>query len=556
MSSGNFFDSLVGCIKKNVSIEAENRMQEIFQDIELGKIDTSKLNWQAITEERYRDRSFTNSEVKTRFSQELSAILSLEEDDLINSIKNDVKDSVTEAETKNQIVKDTAEEISDLKKKLAPPEEVNTPDTADPNATVPPATEETPSTDNSEVPTQEEEPPEETGEDADAAAQETNEDVDPETADDGTDATPDVADDTAAVPEATVDTTKSGNIVINIQNAGSAEAVARKFVPILPRHLKESTDYDVNAMAVEFARATGILSTELKIRKDSLKLAISTENLTDKNEYLEKYNELDKKTTEALSLSNEYIRSLEDMGLTQNNRFRKDEVSFECAKNIVDRFINKTTSVSVYPKDYTSTENIIANAFDIMQLHRMVTEGKDKSLYNEYETRESAFYKNMINVDSPEVKNAALAVLKLGDVKVEDILSPNFVKEYKIDVWTTNFKDIKNVNDLVFDNVSKRLSETWGRDLTKEEQDIIRATTNEEDATEILPTEFEKFVVKFGKEALNASTENGRALAFTDTQRKQIKLKAKVFATIAKSLEYLQIVDADDSKALDKFLSV
>jgi hypothetical protein len=532
MSSGSFFDSLIGCIKHNVSIEADNRFQEIIRDIELGKIDITKIGWQAVSEEKFKAFNFTNKELSNHFASEYKAILSMEEENIIESIKNDVKDSVTEAETKNQIVKETVKEIQEVKKELTPPDEA---------ADVTPPDVETSSTPDAKPDSNE------------TNANATDQSAKPTNAD-GSEATPTEGDTDA---KKVSDDTTNDAVVDTKAEPTSAEAIAARIIPIIPRLFKEMTIPNAKEMAVEFARSTGFLNQEIGIRKNALKLAISTENLTDKNEYLEKFDELDKKTTEAYVLSQEYMDNLQALGITQNTRFEKNELSFECAKNIVERFITKTKTVNIYPLPYTSTENIVANAFDIIHLKRMTQENsKDINLFKEYESRESAFYKNMVSIDSPEVKNAALSVLKLGDVKVEDILSPTFVTDYKLDVWDTNFKTIKNKNDLVYDRVSKKLSDTWGRELTKEEQDIIRATTNEEDATEILPTPFEKFIVKFGEEALTASTESGKPFKFSTADTKKIKLKAKLFATITKSLEYLQIINIDDQKELEKYLSI
>lgn len=517
--SGSFFDNLVGTVSTYVAMEADNRLQEVINDIKLGVIDTSKLDWKATSYERFEDLKFKNKDIRSRFVDHFKSVLSLEENNVIDEIKEEVKTSIDEAEAKSQIIEETVEELNEVKKEYEQPEK--------------PVVE-----DKDKDLFKKEESPEESS-------------TEEEPQDEGDETT----EEKESVNEETVDQNKDKE-----EEVTTAEEAAKVYIPITKKQLKNRKKFSVESVTNDFFKSVGDIKQEATIRLNSLKYAIEA-SPSDKNDefnYLDEYEEVLELTTEALKNVDSIQDTFLKLGLTQNGIYKPNHVSLEVGKNIITRFINNNKSVSVYPKDY-STENVISNAFDIIQLKRDINSNKydpstKSSMINEFEARESAFYKNIVNIDDKEVKEAALNVMKLQDVKLEEVVTSTFVKDYNFNVWESNIGSAKNVQDTVKKNVQKKFEETWGRPLNKDEMDLIEAITNNEDATEIIPTEFEKFVIKFGKEEVTNDTSS-ESINFKPLTKKRIVFKAKVFTTIYKTLDRLNILKDGDKNRFDSFLN-
>ena len=104
--------------------------------------------------------------------------------------------------------------------------------------------------------------------------------------------------------------------------------------------------------------------------------------------------------------------------------------------------------------------------------------------------------------------------------------------------------------------MKEKFEEFWGRTLNDEELDIIKATTNGEDVTEIIPSPYEKFVIKLSKEAyLGRSNENGISIAhgLSEDQKTNIKFKAKLLTTVYKAAERFNLIDSNDVMEFENF---
>ena len=136
--TGNLFTSMVTSISDSVSLEADYRMNRLIQAIRLGKInqaDTVELNT-AVYKAFENIHSFESKEVATKFANDMKFVMATEEaNDVIERIKNDVKDAIEETEAKNDLVEGTTQEIIDYKTEIAPPDdEYQDPENPDANA--------------------------------------------------------------------------------------------------------------------------------------------------------------------------------------------------------------------------------------------------------------------------------------------------------------------------------------------------------------------------------------------------------------------------------------
>ena len=141
--TGNLFTSMVTSISDSVSLEADYRVNKLYQRIRLGKInqnDAVEFNT-AVFKAFENNKAFESEEIKNRFSKEFSHLLSTEEaNDIVERIKDDVKTAIDETEAKNDLVEGTTKEIIDYKNEVAPPDDqYQDPENPDTNAEDPTA---------------------------------------------------------------------------------------------------------------------------------------------------------------------------------------------------------------------------------------------------------------------------------------------------------------------------------------------------------------------------------------------------------------------------------
>jgi hypothetical protein len=135
-------------------------------------------------------------------------------------------------------------------------------------------------------------------------------------------------------------------------------------------------------------------------------------------------------------------------------------------------------------------------------------------------------------------------------------LTANFITDYRIKAWEQNVgRDQKDTNAEVVSRVEKKFEELWQRPLNQEEKAIVSATTNNEDVTEIIPTPYEKFLIKLTKESMfDKSVETHKPItSLAKHENEANRFKAKIFTTLLKSLEKFNLVDKYDFMEVDKF---
>jgi hypothetical protein len=659
--TGNLFTSMITSISDSVSLESAYRTEKLESQFLLDKIPmTASREWAGVIKNAFTPVKFTVPEIKNKFYQELRYILSTEAgDDVINQIKDEVKQSIDDAEDKNELVEGTLKEIADYKKEAAPPDDEYV-DADNPD-------------DNPDAETEEDEDSAEAGEDETgegdtdigsddniADADEPPDDIDtPDATDAGGDTPPadetdlddenglggegddienlngdsdseegadgidDVSDDALGgegddienlggdsdsggdIPPAAGETetpdpnanipnppvqanqTKQGNVVININAADlvkqggesftdkmlrnakkilplyTASSFASTYVPACEKDLNNFNQPDVYTMASECVNALGDTKKELRIRFAGLKMSLDKGKISteDRKILTEKYEKLSSMSSEAEKLADIWNRAFYKLGITQNGLLNSNESTLMIARNIISRFLTKTKEISPMPLQYTSKENILANAFDIVQLRQKLM-NKEKPHIEEIkdlESRENVFYRNIANMDDKETKEKASAVIDLSDMKFEKAVTANFITDWKIKTWEQNVgKDQKDTNAEVVKRVLDKFESLWGRKLNEDEKKIVDATTNNRDVTEIIPTPYEKFLIKLSKEnMIDKGLESGKPLAqLSPAEKADNRLKAKILTTILKSLERFNLIDRYDLMEFDKFCNM
>ena len=123
--TGNLMTSMVNSVSDSVSLEANYRQQKLVNDIRLGRINQDEVSLNVALESIFADtKNFTNKDIEKRFVQDMNYNMSVEDaNDIVERIKNDVKDAIEETEAKNDLVEGTTQEIIDYKNEIAPPDD-------------------------------------------------------------------------------------------------------------------------------------------------------------------------------------------------------------------------------------------------------------------------------------------------------------------------------------------------------------------------------------------------------------------------------------------------
>lgn len=660
--TGNLLTSMVNSVSESVSLESDYRQQRLINQIRLGKVEQDEVSLNIACESAFANtHSFENAEIEKRYAQDLKLLMSVEDvNDVVERIKNDVKDAIEETEAKNELVEGTTQELIDYKNEIAPPDdEYQDPTQAETNPADDLAASEDPdnlladttddgmagntedddeqiyeSSDNlgTEPTTTGDDTTDTTADNAEAEVPETN-DADPSIGGDdgvvdkgdvgkddgfggqiddtdvGSDASdtsdnPEMPDDTGddlstdygsadlptddgmAGDDTTLDAgaapageggntnNNSGGITININGAAlakeslnlyNARSLAEKRIPLGLKAFESMTLPKVDDLAAECVNAVGDVKTEMGYRIDGLKIAarqahgISAEASAAINEKIGEYG---KTIANAINDSNFYIKKMNEIGLTPQGLIRSNENTFAIARNIINRFIFKKQFVSPEVRPYNSKENVFANAFDIVQLRQYLDKKKNPSteMVNDLESRENVFYHNIVNYNDENVKKEATAIIDLSRLNFQKAISPNFITDYKIKVWEENIGDKSNIeiNSEVCKRVEENFKKLWGRDLNDAEKQIIKATTQQDDVTEIVPTPYEKFLITMSKEAVlsHGSEDPVKGAGLTRDEKKDIEWKSRLMTTVYKAAESFGILKEDDKVNFQKFVNM
>ena len=379
---------------------------------------------------------------------------------------------------------------------------------------------------------------------------------------------------TTAEPEQNSKETPSQNqnsgIVINITGTDlakakeslsikTAESFAMKTVPSHPRTFDEMKLPSVIDVASESCSVIGDINKEFNIQFDSLSYGIRHIGEAKSEEALRaKMDKLKSISTEAFKMAEGFKNSLYDIGLSSDGLVNSKENTFFCAANLI-KMIAGTRKINDTVLPYNSAENVLANAFDVLQLRKEckfaageVDQGKADELYS----REAMFYRNIAAIEDPELKKEAAAVIDLTDMKLEKALTTNFITDYKIKAWEVNVgKDANSkMNEVVTNRVKDSFEKLWGREWNDTEMEIIQAVTSGKDVTAIAPSPYEKFAIKLTKDAVfNAKSTEAVKFNLDANEKKNIMFKAKIYTTLVKACERFNILDANDEWAINEF---
>lgn len=321
-----------------------------------------------------------------------------------------------------------------------------------------------------------------------------------------------------------------------------ASEVAEEAIPVSPTKLINMKPMSKDTMMEKFIKISGTIEDDVKSRLLAAKVAVDT----DRDPLLKpKFEELEETATEALSMAKYFTERLDELGLTTRGIFRKDDpYALESAKQIATRFIlGKNTKFRLHPAPPKNTTEAIQSAFELLHLKSLKRKGNVVSKELIY-AHESALFTN-IDDFGKEDKKKIESIMQLDGVEMKNVFFSDFVRDTGITFGerNVNTKAPEAKGELI-ERAVARMENHFGRELRDEEKEIINAIANDQEPYP-LSNLYEKFIIGVGRKAIK---EGG------DFTSESSEVTARVYTTVVKSLEKLNIASKEDMSKLETYL--
>ena len=220
-----------------------------------------------------------------------------------------------------------------------------------------------------------------------------------------------------------------------------------------------------------------------------------------------------------------------------------------------------------------SVEDAVDRIFDLKLIkNKFNSLSKSKSnaslgvaLYETYKAREEYFWDNIIKFEEAD-KEKITKIFQLSELDIDKdaLIKDDFLTslQLSIDNITTRTKGTDGkvegeFDKKVYDAAVNKVKEYLNRDLTDEETSIIKATCENTDSDAYIPTLFEKFVIKLGKDNINDDFElNGGDTSKEDlavnVTAKEITNKASCLTTMYEFVNRMNILSGDKLNEFNK----
>jgi hypothetical protein len=566
MQNTDFFKSAAGFLKANAVVEADYRFDKVLDRLagpEINSEDREAVG--AVIATEFANMNYTCPGLANRVAEGFRAKFSFEQDDIINDIKENVNADIEEAKDKNVIVQTAIEDIHDAQQADQTKDDGLGPDASDTglpadggDGAAPPA-----GTDGA---------PEVTpAGDIAAAAGEVTPTPETAAADPSTASDDGIVDDFAPTeeepakddtpPAATADdATKTADAAM--QESQQAEQVAAEAIPVNPSVFKVGKLMGCAEMVERFVKIGGNIHDAVDSRLRALERASSS--LIEESSKQAQFEKPDPKdivqkppiesahalsdfkqvAKEALRLTDFYVGCMTEIGLTPRGIFRKkDSFAVESGREIVRRFIRKNKGVSptpIFPKNLDQAREA---AFDLIQLRQAKAAGENVN-HESIMSRESALFTSIADFSESDVAKIQ-AIVQLGGIKVPNLFFSDFAQDVKMTVMEQQVTDKPETYkaDLV-EKTTAKLTEYFGRPLKDYEVDIIKAVNDGQEPYP-LANLYEKFIVSVGRQEVAAAEP---------ISSESMEFKARVYTTIAKSVERLNLAKGKDLDNLQSYL--
>jgi len=585
------FDDMAKCVVSSVKEESEKRYEKLVDDIENGKINTDEDVSTKMAIESYFEvannnlDNFKNKLVRENFINTSRALLSLEAEDTIEAVKEEVSDSIQKADEKNKAVQLTLKALKDEKEEDKEELEKELEEDKD--------TEE-PSEENNTV----DEGSEESDEDTADEGSETDESVEEEASADETGEQEDITQDENAIDEKTEtdsenfendesemsennqeqenfdnDVGSSGteeqqetpvqNPVTgsNVVTPKSSDIVIQMIVPTERKSVESFKPYNTKKIVEELLKYGGNIEEEFKIRKLMLKNLVTLES---SDIIKNKHDVIVENAEKVRNLYNHYESRFDVLGFNPRAIFdKKNAFTVECAKEIYRRYVSKknrktVTLESFEDVDINTPKKLVNYLFNLNQFKKQFKNKKMPSVvYDKFVSYESVLLKSIDGMDQDTVEK----IKALGDIHELDLSNVMNTKDFKNSLFeVVNKNDFENKGEFknieMVDKIVSRVSEYMNKSgNTKtfnegELEELIKSVINNNDVTEIFPTVYEKFIISVGNRTIRMSEES--CSEFGAINFNSIERKARLLTTLYVASKHFNLIDKNDEKFINQ----
>jgi hypothetical protein len=365
----------------------------------------------------------------------------------------------------------------------------------------------------------------------------------------------------------------------------SNESIGKTIVPISPNQIDQNNIPSLKALTSIYIKGSENLRDYIDARFDKLKEFIDREN---DDELTSKYNNLRERSNEAFNnasvikdklwqagftpfgiidpsnklsifIGRKLIKtinsghkvtfSLEDLEEEQNPKFGKelDEKDATSEEN-VNEGEHGTPPHDL--TDYNSVEHLINQSFDLCATKIRYNRNPSTKLKQEILSKEGILFENISTLPEDQ-KQAVINVMNLSEIDWDGsiLVKDEFVNSLKLAVTNIQVITSKAVdqNDAIKERAIVNLEGIFGRALIDDEKNLIAAIISGVDSTDIVPSVFEKFLLKEAKKEPIDSELGQENIEF-------IKNKSKCLLAIHTTVNKLNILSQEDLKEFNDYL--
>ena len=295
--------------------------------------------------------------------------------------------------------------------------------------------------------------------------------------------------------------------------------IGKSIVPLSPTKLDNLEVPSKHALAAVFAKSTESidnLRNHLTARFAILSDIVKNENDT---ELSDKYTDYYKTSMEAFDQAEVILKSLNDCGLTPFGVEDKDDISSLIIASKLYKDANGALKLkNAEPKrEFKSFEDAIDAVFDIGLIKQSLKKTGSTEDLNDLTSREGLFWENLYKLeDDDEKKNAIKNVMNLQDLQISPkvLVTDEFYNSLKIAVEGSSIRATgtatpSEANEKLYNNAKERIGAILNKDIDPDQDEIIKAIISNRDPVDYIPTPFEKFIIKIGKDK-NGTIVNGK----------------------------------------------
>ena len=338
------------------------------------------------------------------------------------------------------------------------------------------------------------------------------------------------------------------------------ENIGAVLYPLSPSRIDEKKLPSMKALAAVFVKGEETLPNFIDARFSQLKEIAGVEQ---DEEFTKKVNDYETLSKEALNLAIQQRNALNNVGLAPwglVDPMHPDPIAFAVGKKLYKKckgtLGNSYSAESISPmRKIESVEDAIDVIFGLECIKKSYEVSGLPVYYTVYKSLEETLWTNVLNFPDDE-KQAIHNVAEISKLDIDEkaLIETDFLTsiELAVDNMTTKPGETGDANSDIVSKAKERVSAYLTREPDSEEMGIIEAICSGKDAVDYMPTLFEKFIIKLGKDNIQ---DDDFELTPTDTAKEnldaiQIINRAKCLTTLH---EFINGANVLSGKSLEEF---